>query len=95
MKSIEQSSLFALCRGIADAVYGSLDSELPEAEAIRLPGELSTAIAIAILEDLHESMPEVAFTAVGAFFKSQGIADVGDGSKDPSLRNSGCLGPPI
>lgn len=76
--STEASCLFALCRTIVDAVYCSLGSELSEDVAIRMAGELTSAIALAILKDLDEPMPEVAFAALGQFLQGKGIADVGD-----------------
>jgi hypothetical protein len=78
MMTVEDSCLFDLCRTIVDAVYCSLGSELSADEAIRLARDLTSAIALAILEDLDEPMPEVAVAALGQFFQGKGIADAGD-----------------
>ena len=78
MTSVQDSTLFDLCRTIVDAVYRSLGSELPADEAIHLAGELTSTIALAILEDLDAPMPKLAVAALDQFFQAKGIRDAGE-----------------
>jgi hypothetical protein len=67
----------SLCQTIVTRVYGALGSTLASDEIVQLASDLAIAIVLA-LGEADEPVPEVATFAMETFFRSHGIADVGD-----------------